>query len=329
MNDIVLNTNKSKTFLFLQTDDNRYMIDSECVKKIVILQTLECPKSLPKHVLGLLEYEGEFINILNLRSILGLEIKPYPLNSKIIIINCNDMNFGIITEDVSDIKRVKPNLIKDTPYNKGEIVHQIYSPKSDLSTLVIDINSVYETLKKTLDENVFEETTVNLLPKNQNELEILKERTLSTKQKSELKTYSVASTDTTYITFKIEDKRYCIKNTYIKEFFKLNKTKITRIPSTPDFIKGIINIKGDFICVLDIQKYLNRGEILIDDKSNVIVLNSDKVKLGILTNGISKNMNFDNIDFGLNECIDVVQNDKIYCILNIESIIDSEKLYVK
>ena len=328
MNDIVLNS-KSKTYLFLKTNNNQYMVDSENVSKIIILQNLECPATLPKHVMGLLEYEDDYSNVLDLRSLLGLEIKPYPINSKIIIINYKDTKFALLTEDVLDIRRVKPSLIKDAPYNKSEVVHQIYSPKNDLNTMIISIDSIYNILKKSLEENIFEDNKTNLLPETQNAVEILKQRALSIKQRNELKNYTPVNVDNQYTTFEIENAKYSLKSKYIKEFFKLNKTKITHIPSTPDFIKGIINIKGDFICVLDIQKYFNRGEIPIGDKSNVIVLESDKVKLGILTNGISKNMSFENIEFNSNDYVDVVQNDNVYCILNVENIINNEKILVK
>ena len=64
MNDLTLNT-KNNTYLFLQSNNNQYMMDSEYVSKIIILQNLECPKTLPKHVLGLLEDEEDFINVVD------------------------------------------------------------------------------------------------------------------------------------------------------------------------------------------------------------------------------------------------------------------------
>ena len=125
MNDIILNS-KNKTYLFIQTNNNQYMIDSEYVKKIIFIQNLERPNVLPKHVIGLLEYEDEFINVVDLKSLLGLDVTPYPLNSKIIIMDYNGLKFALIAENVSDIKRIKASLIKDAPYNNSEIIQQIY-----------------------------------------------------------------------------------------------------------------------------------------------------------------------------------------------------------
>jgi len=329
MNDITVQS-KSKTYLFLETNNMEYMLNSKNILEIIKIPSLECPKVLPKHVCGLLEYKNEIINVMDLRSLLGLEIKPFSLNSKIIIISFKDNKFALVVDNVSDIKKIDSDLIKDAPYNSEfEIIQKIYTPKNDASVMVLNIKVIFEILKKSLENQNFAQNDVDLMPKDANSTEILKQRALNMKQKEDFKTYAPISTENQYITFKIDEITYCIKNNHIKEFYKINKSKITKIPSTPNFIAGVINVRGDFICVVDIKAYFNRGNSKINEKSTIIILQSDKFKIAILTEGIGESTIFENVALNQEDFVNYVQNEKIYCILNIDNILNNEKIYIK
>ena len=66
----------------------------------------------------------------------------------------------------------------------------------------------------------------------------------------------------------------------------LNNQVITYLPMVPDFIRGIINMRGQMIPILDIRARL--GMEIREEDSLVVVLNLGDVQLGILVDAVDQ-----------------------------------------
>ena len=66
----------------------------------------------------------------------------------------------------------------------------------------------------------------------------------------------------------------------------LNNQVITYLPMVPDYIRGIINMRGQMVPILDIRARL--GLASQDEDSLVVVLNLNDVQLGILVDGVDQ-----------------------------------------
>lgn len=58
-------------------------------------------------------------------------------------------------------------------------------------------------------------------------------------------------TGSRYLSFILDDEEYCIDILKIKEI--MGMTEITKIPQTPQFIKGVINLRGQIIPIIDLR----------------------------------------------------------------------------
>ena len=65
----------------------------------------------------------------------------------------------------------------------------------------------------------------------------------------------------------------------------LNNQVITYLPMVPDFIRGIINMRGQMIPILDVRARLGMPS---QEESLVVVLNLEDVQLGILVDGVDQ-----------------------------------------
>lgn len=61
----------------------------------------------------------------------------------------------------------------------------------------------------------------------------------------------------------------------------------TRIANTPEFIKGVINLRGHIVPIVDLRLKLRLGEARYDSATVVIVLNILKRVVGIVVDGVS------------------------------------------
>ena len=72
-----------------------------------------------------------------------------------------------------------------------------------------------------------------------------------------------------YLTFCLDEEEYAISVANIKEV--LGVPKITRVPKMPQFMRGIINLRGSVVPVLDLRKKFGIGETEVTPKTGIIV----------------------------------------------------------
>ena len=120
----------------------------------------------------------------------------------------------------------------------------------------------------------------------------------------------------------------------------LKNFSITKIPYTPEFIIGIINLKGNFYSVLDLKKFIGIEENP-DTKNNkgnkVIVIESTELKLALLVDDITNIINIasENTETKNDKRLDSLFikaeayiDGEVYNILNLEKLINDERLYI-
>src|SRR2546423_2416278 len=93
------------------------------------------------------------------------------------------------------------------------------------------------------------------------------------------------------IVFKLGDEDYAIRIEQVKE---VNITpEITRMPQAAGFIKGVANIRGDIIAVMDLEeRFRLKREVNGDQQTNsyTLVIEQDNVNLGILVKDVPQSL---------------------------------------
>jgi Chemotaxis signal transduction protein len=92
-----------------------------------------------------------------------------------------------------------------------------------------------------------------------------------------------------YLTFKIENEEYGINLKKIREIKGWNET--TRLPNSPNYTKGVINLRGAVIPVYDLKNKFQIGETKTTEKHVVIMVNIADRLVGILVDSVSDIVN--------------------------------------
>ena len=82
------------------------------------------------------------------------------------------------------------------------------------------------------------------------------------------------------IEFALADERYALEMNFVTKVHPLEQ--LTRLPCTPEFLTGIINVRGRIVAVIDLKQFFELPEKGISDLHRVIVVQHDDVELGIL-----------------------------------------------
>lgn len=63
---------------------------------------------------------------------------------------------------------------------------------------------------------------------------------------------------------------------------------ITRIPRSPDYIKGVVNLRGKIIVVMDLDKRFGMPEQEITDESRIVVVDIEGTVVGLVVDAVSE-----------------------------------------
>jgi len=96
-----------------------------------------------------------------------------------------------------------------------------------------------------------------------------------------------------YLTFSLAEEEYGIGILKIKEI--IGMLPITSVPQTPDFVKGVINLRGKVIPVIDLRLRFSMGEIEYTERTCIIVVEIESqagtVMIGIVVDSVSEVLN--------------------------------------
>jgi purine-binding chemotaxis protein CheW len=88
-----------------------------------------------------------------------------------------------------------------------------------------------------------------------------------------------------YLSFVLGDAHYCIDILKVQEIRTYEAP--TRIANTPDFIKGVMNLRGNIVPIVDLRVKFGLSEQRYDTQTVVIVLNIAKRTVGVVVEGVS------------------------------------------
>ena len=111
---------------------------------------------------------------------------------------------------------------------------------------------------------------------------ILKERAKALARSADKKVPAGKQYET--LEFLLAYERYAIETRYVREVYPLKD--LTPVPCTPQFVLGVINVRGQILAVIDIKKFFDLPEKGLTDLNKVMIVNSDGMQLGVLADVI-------------------------------------------
>ena len=89
-----------------------------------------------------------------------------------------------------------------------------------------------------------------------------------------------------YLTFVIGNEEYGIEIRFVTEIIGIQN--ITQVPDMPNYIKGVINLRGKVIPVMDVRLRFIAEERPYDDRTCIIVINIKDQPMGLVVDRVSE-----------------------------------------
>lgn len=91
-----------------------------------------------------------------------------------------------------------------------------------------------------------------------------------------------------YLTFGIAGEEYGVGISYVTEIVGMQR--VMEVPDVPDYIKGVINLRGKVIPVMDVRLRFRMAEIEYTERTVIIVLDIDEVPVGLIVDHVTEVM---------------------------------------
>lgn len=134
------------------------------------------------------------------------------------------------------------------------------------------------------------------------------------------------------IGFKLNGEEYAIEINNVQEIIKFIKT--TRVPRAKKYIKGVVNLRGIVIPIINLKERFGLENKTYDKNQRIIILKLGVVSVGIMVDSVSEVIEIDKEQILSNPTITTSINqeylkgvcklkaDRLFTLLNIEKILE-------
>jgi len=243
------NKQKDENFirsLFFRLGTEKFCIDISFIREIIFIP--EITPNNNQDELGLITLRDEVIPIIDLPKLFGFETL-IDERSRAVIVKYENGLVGLLVDEIEEVKDISISMIEKMENSEIEGIF-----KGDELASQISNKFLMELIQKyNISENVEESL------------------------KGDTKMIEV-------VVFKINDEEFAFDINSVQEIIK--NQKATFFPQAPNFVEGLLNLRGNVIPIISLPKKLNFTE-KIDEKSKIIVCNVANEKVGFIVDDVS------------------------------------------
>jgi len=239
---------------------------NEIIRVPPIVQVPNCDS----YIEGVISIRDQLLPVLNLRVYFGMEHKGIDDHTRILVVNMGEITAGLLVDKVSEVLRVPKSLIQKPPklsrqsgeqlkgiakLNKGQRIILILEPfkllsQAELAQIADANNGGKGLVQHTHHQNI------------------------------------AVHEEEQFVTFKIDMEEYGINIGHVQEINRL--TEVTKVPRVPDYIVGIVNLRGNVIPALDLRRFFQLSNRQFTDTTRIIIVEVKGKRTGIVVDSVSE-----------------------------------------
>lgn len=97
-----------------------------------------------------------------------------------------------------------------------------------------------------------------------------------------------------YLTFILGEEIFGIEIKYVTEIIGMHQ--ITQLPELPEHIRGIINLRGKIIPVIDMRLRFKKEPIEYNDRTCIVVIDIDDISVGLIVDQVDEVITYEDED---------------------------------
>jgi len=111
------------------------------------------------------------------------------------------------------------------------------------------------------------------------------------------------------VVFKIDGESFGVDITHVHSIQE--PLEVFKVPNTPDYIEGLINLRGKIYTIFNLRQKFNLEQKEIDDSTKIIIVKLDDIMVGFLVDEVNEIVTFDDSDIETTPSM-IVSNSRKY-----------------
>jgi len=260
-----------KRFISFNVLSQEYAIEIQKINEIIWFPEVTNIPGLPSYVLGIFSLRGQVIPLLSLHEKFGKKLVKDAETTRVVIVEISKVLVAFAADRVNAVLSVDDSLIELPPkvYDENEVSEVCAVLKLDDGQRLVMVLE---------PENLVDDSELNAL-KN-----VAEQSRESVQMNYDME--QAGEEEKQIVTFQIENENYGI---YIEKVQEINRyTNVTKIPKTPKFVEGIINLRGEVIPLIDLRSRFELTPKERDEFTRVIIVNLKNMKVGFVVDWVDE-----------------------------------------
>jgi purine-binding chemotaxis protein CheW len=215
--------------------------------------------------IGSIAWRDSLLPLLLLSGLLGMAAAPITPRTSILVIRIGSHRLGLVVDAMGRVERVAEGAIDTVPQllNRGGEAHIQAICRLDGGRRLLSVLAT--------DRLVSQEMTARLLPDDRGATETMDD-------------FCTQDDLQTFLLFRIGDEQFGLPIEAVQEVMAL-PSQLTRLPRAPSFVKGVMQVRGEVIPVIDQASRFN-GQPATAARPRVIVLRMGELTVGFIVDAV-------------------------------------------
>jgi len=190
-------------------------------------------------------------------------------DQRILVLEINGTPIGMLVDRMKQVIRVPERLIESSS-------SVLKTNQMNSISAIAKLNEGKRLIMLLNENNLFDKTTLDGFKKIGKEEKSVASENISFKEEEELQ----------FVTFKLDKIEFAITINDVQEINRLDN--ITSVPRAPQFVEGIMNLRGNVIPIINLRTKLDMPKKKYDETTRVIIINLNGSLTGFVVDAVTE-----------------------------------------
>jgi purine-binding chemotaxis protein CheW len=322
-------------FVSFEVAGQEYALPIEQVQEIVQIpeQITEVPNT-PSHVLGVMTLRSRLLPLVSLRDMFNLPPQEVSDTNKIVVVSLgkatDGVSVGVMMDSVKEVLRVGRSVIDPVP--------ALLSRDGGLSEIqsICRLNGGKRLVSILSSEKMFNTGDIRAVIGHA-EREHGEEEDAAMGDAAKGTLSDVIDDEQQFVVFRLMNEEYGVPISSVQEIVRVPE-ELTRVPKTPDFVEGVVNLRGVVLPVVDQRRRFGLPSMERNDRQRIMVYTIRGVRTGFIVDQVLEVMRIPASVIGpsptlseeqqrlIRQVANIEKQKRMILLLDIDQLLDSKEL---
>jgi purine-binding chemotaxis protein CheW len=225
----------------------------------------------PGHVLGVITLRDRLLPLVSLRELFSLPHAALSEANKVVVVKLGELSVGVVMDSVKEVLRVSRALVEPMP----ALLSRDY--QLDDVRAICRLQEGRRLVSILSAERMFNTDELRRVVQDGGDTAMAEEET------------SADDDEEQFVVFRLMGEEYGVPIDAVQEIVRVPEL-LTRVPKTPDFVEGVINLRGVVLPVVDQRRRFGLPGAERNDRQRIMVFTLRGVRTGFIVDSVSEVM---------------------------------------